>query len=256
MLSLLTKKLLMAVFVLSSLSFAGEQFSMSEADKKMYEELLENNPADMDVEAGMEMFEELGDEEALAKLLGVSQENLAGYIAGFPRYVETLGNVLGLDQVLQAMQVAEGQPKSALDSEEIFAMQAYVKSLANDLNVSIDVNENKQMKEAHALGEELYMVARGYRGLSCNSCHSLDGAILRTQPLPDMGKVNTGGTWPAYRMTLSKLITMQERSRGCMRDAGQEPLPLGSKEMVALEVYLTNLAKKHKKAIAIPGLKR
>jgi len=254
--SLLIKKILAGLFLATTLVVGGEQFSMSEADKKMYAELLENNPADMDVEAGMEMFEELGDEEALAKFLEVSQEALPQYIAGFPRYVKKMGNVVGIDQVLQAMQIAQGEKKSALNSEEIFAMQAYVKSLANDLNISIDVNENKPMKEAHKLGEELYMVARGYRGLSCNSCHALDGAILRTQPLPEMGKANTGGTWPAYRMTLSQLVTMQERSRGCMRDAGQEPLPLGSKEMVALEVYITNLAKKHKKAIAIPGLKR
>lgn len=250
-------KIVMIGSLLSTvLLFGGEQFSMSKADRAMYDELLENNPADMDVEAGMEMFEELGDEEALAKFLEVSGDDLAKYIAGFPRYVPKLGNVVGLDQVLQAMQVAQGEKKMPLGSEDMFALQAYVKSLANDLNISIDVTENKEMKASYALGEKLYMTARGYRGLSCNSCHALEGAILRTQPLPDMGKINTGGTWPAYRMTLSKLITMQERSRGCMRDAGQKPLPLGSKEMVAIEVYLTNLAKKHKKAIAIPGLKR
>lgn len=254
--NLLLKKLLLGIFLCSSWLVGGEQFSMSKADRAMYEELLENNPADMDVEAGMEMFEELGDEEALAKFLEVSGEELANYIAGFPRYVPKLGNVVGIDQVLQAMQVAQGEKKMPLGSEDMFALQAYVKSLANDLNISIDVNENKAMKASHALGEKLYMTARGYRGLSCNSCHALDGAILRTQPLPDMGKINTGGTWPAYRMTLSKLITMQERSRGCMRDAGQKPLPLGSKEMVAIEVYLTHLAKKHQKTIAIPGLKR
>lgn len=249
-------KVMMGFVLLTTLLVAGEQFSMSKADRAMYEELLENNPADMDVEAGMELFEALGDEEALAKFLEVEPKALAGYIAGFPRYVKKMGNVVGIDQVLQAMQVAQGEKMSALNSEEIFTMQTYVKSLANDMKINIDVKENKKMEEAYALGEELYMTARGYRGLSCNSCHALEGAILRTQPLPDMGKINTGGTWPAYRMTLSKLITLQERSRGCMRDAGQKPLPLGSKEMVAIEVYLTNLAKKHEKVIAIPGLKR
>jgi len=254
--TLLIKKLLLGLFISTILVVGGEQFSMSEADKKMYAELLENNPADMDVEAGMEMFEALGDEEALAKFLDVSQAALPPYIAGFPRYVKKMGNVVGLDQVLQAMQVTKGEKKSPLNSEEIFAMQAYVKSLANDMNISIEVEENKAMEASYALGEKLYMTPRGYRGLSCNSCHALKGAILRTQLLPEMGEANTGGTWPAYRMTLSKLITLQERSRGCMKDAGQAPLPLGSKEMVALEVYITNLAKKHQKAMAIPGLKR
>jgi len=39
-----------------------------------------------------------------------------------------------------------------------------------------------------------------------------------------------------------------------MNNALQAVIPIGSKEMVALEVYVTNMAKD--KEIAIPGLKR
>ncbi len=254
--SLLLKKVLLGLSLTTALLLAGEQFSMSEADKKMYEELKENNPADMNVEEGMELFEELGDESALAKFLEVDEKKLAKYIAGFPRYIKKMGNVVGLDQVLQAMQVEQGKEKNSLSSESMFSMLAYVKTLANDIPINIDVTENKEMEASFALGKELYTNVRGYRGLSCNSCHSLPGTILRTQILPEMGAQNTGGTWPAYRMTLSKLVTLQERSRTCMRDAGQAPLPLGSKEMVAVEVYITNLAKDKKHGIEVPGLKR
>lgn len=254
--SLLLKKVLLGLSLSTALLLAGEQFSMSKADKKMYEELKENNPADMNVEEGMELFEELGDEAALAKFLEVDEKKLADYIAGFPRYIKKMGNVVGLDQVLQAMQVEQTGKKDALNSESMFSMLAYVKSLANDIKINIDVKANQEMKDSFALGEKLYTEARGYRGLSCNSCHSLPGTILRTQILPEMGAQNTGGTWPAYRMTLSKMVTLQERSRTCMRDAGQAPLPLGSKEMVAMEVYITNLAKDKKHGIEVPGLKR
>ena len=254
--SLLLKKVLLGLSLTTALLLAGEQFSMSEADKKMYEELKENNPADMNVEEGMELFEELGDEAALAKFLEVDEKKLAEYIAGFPRYIKKMGNVVGLDQVLQVMQVEQGKEKDSLSSETMFSMLAYVKTLANDIPINIDVKENKEMEISFALGKELYSDVRGYRGLSCNSCHSLPGTILRTQILPEMGAQNTGGTWPAYRMTLSKVVTLQERSRTCMRDAGQAPLPLGSKEMVALEVYITNLAKDKKHGIEVPGLKR
>ena len=254
--SFLLKKVLLGLSLSTALLLAGEQFSMSKADKKMYEELKENNPADMNVEEGMELFEELGDEAALAKFLEVDEKKLADYIAGFPRYIKKMGNVVGLDQVLQAMQVEQTGKKDALNSESMFSMLAYVKSLANDIKINIDVKANQEMKDSFALGEKLYTEARGYRGLSCNSCHSLPGTILRTQILPEMGAQNTGGTWPAYRMTLSTLVTLQERSRTCMRDAGQAPLPLGSKEMVAMEVYITNLAKDKKHGIEVPGLKR
>ena len=251
------KKILLTLSLVATFVIAGEQFSMSEADKKMYEEMLENNPADIFVSDGEEIFEEdFGGEEALAKFLEVSEKELAKTIATFPKYVKKMGNVVGIDQVLQAMQVEQGNKKDALTSETIFNVAAYVKSLANDLLINIDIKENKAMEASHTLGEKLYNTARGYRGLSCKSCHSKPGTVLRTQTLPAMGVANTGGTWPAYRMTLSTLVTLQERSATCMRDAGQVPLPLGSKEMVALEVYITNLAKENKKVVAIPGLKR
>lgn len=114
------------------------------------------------------------------------------------------------------------------------------------------------MKKAYALGKEVYETKRGGRGLSCLSCHSKDviGGILRTQPLPDLGAPSTkaGATWPAYRMTKSSLRTLQRRFQGCMKNALLAVLPIGSEEMVALEVYITDKAKGNE--IAIPGLKR
>lgn len=102
------------------------------------------------------------------------------------------------------------------------------------------------------------MTARGGRGLSCLSCHSKDivGQVLRTQPLPDLGEAAAGATWPAYRMTKSSLRTLQRRFQGCMKNALLKVIPIGSKEMVGLEVYVSKLAQDKKKPIAIPGLKR
>jgi len=238
---------------------AGEQFAMSDADRAMYQEMLENNPAEIYVEEGGEIFEEeLGGEAALAKFLGVSEKELPKYIAGFPRYIAKLGNVVGLDQVMQAMQVEQGQEKTKLKSGKMFSMLAYVKSLANDEVINIDVTADEHIKAAYALGEKTYMTPRGGRGLSCNSCHSADivGQVLRTQPLPDLGDNNVAGTWPAYRMTKSSLRTTQRRFQGCMNNALLKVIPIGSEEMNALEVYVTTLAADKKKPMAIPGLKR
>lgn len=250
--------ILASLLVTSSLT-AGEQFAMSDADRALYAELLENNPAEMDVEYGGELLDEYcGGDAGLAKFLGVSEKKLPEYMSGFPRYIKQFDAVLGADQVMQALMMKNGHKPFKLSSNEMFAMLAYVKSLANDLPVSIDVNANPQMKASYKLGEEVFMTARGGRGLSCNSCHSADivGSVLRTQPLPDLGKAGAGATWPAYRMTKSSLRTLQRRFQGCMKNALLAVLPIGSKEMVALEVYVTNLSKEDKKTIAIPGLKR
>ncbi len=250
---------LLAVSTLTlSLAVASEQFSMSDADRALYKEMLENNPADIFVEEGSELFDEYVTEEALAKFLGVSVDDLPKVIATFPRYIPQVDEVLGLDQVMQAVMHLNGHKPFKLKSAEMFEMLAYAKSLANDEPIAIDIHANKKMEEAYKLGEQLFMTKRGKRGLSCNSCHSKDvvGLILRTQPLPDLGHVNAGGTWPAYRMTKSSLRTLQRRFQGCMKNALLAVLPIGSKEMVALEVYVTNLAKEKKQSISIPGLKR
>ncbi|SFV64333.1 sulfur oxidation protein SoxA [hydrothermal vent metagenome] len=253
------KKLLLPFALMVTMATAGEQFAMSDSDRAMYKEMLENNPADIFVEEGGEIFEEqLGGEEAFAKFLGVKEKDLPKYIAGFPRYIKKLGNVVGVDQVLQAMQVEQGKKKTKLKSPEMFSLIAYVKSLANGEQFTIDINADKHIKASYALGKKTFMTARGGRGLSCNSCHSADivGMILRTQPLPDLGKAGSGATWPAYRMTKSSLRSLQRRFQGCMKNALLKVIPIGSKEMVALEVYISTLAQKEKQPIAIPGLKR
>ena len=253
------RKLLLPLALMVTMATAGEQFAMSDADRAMYKEMLENNPADIYVEEGGEILDEtLGGEEALAKFLGVTEKNLPKYIAGFPRYIKKLGNVVGVDQVLQAMQVEQGKKKMKLKDKKMFSMLAYVKALANDELFTLDVTADKHIKASYALGKINFETPRGGRGLSCLSCHSADivGMVLRTQPLPDLGKSATAGTWPAYRMTKSSLRTLQRRFQGCMKNALLKVIPLGSKEMVALEVYVTTLAQNEKKAIAIPGLKR
>ena len=253
------KRVVLSVALALTMATAGEQFAMSDADRAMYEEMLENNPADIFVEEGGEIFEEeLGGEAALAKFLGIKENELPKYIAGFPRYIEKLGNVVGVDQVLQAMMVEQGKEKIKLKDAKMFSLLAYVKSLANDEQFNIDINANAHMKASYALGEKTFMTARGGRGLSCNSCHSKDivGMVLRTQPLPDLGEAGAGATWPAYRMTKSSLRTLQRRFQGCMKNALLAVLPIGSKEMVGLELYISKLAQDKQKAIAIPGLKR
>ena len=251
-------KIALSVALLTSLSFGGEQFAMSDADRAMYAEMLDNNPADIMVADGEELLSYMGGDEGLAKYLGVSEDELPSYIAGFPRYIKKFDMVVGLDQVIQAMMADGGHKPLKLKSGNMFSILAYVKSIANGEKINIDVTANPQMKEAYALGLKTFMTKRGGRGLSCNSCHSPDvvGRILRTQPLPDLSTkgVKAAATWPAYRMTKSSLRTLQRRFQGCMKNALLKVIPIGSKEMVALEVYLTDKAKGSE--ISIPGLKR
>ena len=252
-------KIAVSIALLSSLSFAGSQFAMSDADRAMYAEMLEDNPADLMVANGEELLAEYcGGEEGLAKFLNVSEEAMPAYLAGFPRYLPEFKQVVAIDQVLQGLMHKNGHKPFKLKSSDMFDMSAFAKSLANGEKSQIDVNANQHMKDAYVLGEKTFNQKRGGRGLACLSCHSSDiiGGVLRTQPLPDLSNkgVAVAATWPAYRMTKSSLRTLQRRFQGCMKNALLKVIPIGSPEMVALEVYLTKQAEGTE--IAIPGLKR
>ncbi len=244
--------------VAAGVAIAEEKLSMTQADRALYQEMLENNPADIFVEEGAEYLDELGGEEALAKFLGLKEEELPKYLAGFPRYIDKIGMVVAIDQMLQAFMYDQGKKPYKLKSAQMDALAAYVKSLANGEKIAIDVNANEHMQQAYKLGKEMFELRRGKRGLSCSSCHSKDvvGLRLRMQILPDLGdpKVKAAATWPAYRMTKGKMFTLQKRFQQCMKNALLAKLPLGSPQMVALEVYVTNMAKGQ--TIHIPGLKR
>ena len=254
-----TIKIALSLALVCSLSYASEQFAMSDADREMYAEMLEDNPADIMVANGGELLEEFcGGEAGLAAFFKISEDELPAYIAGFPRYLEEFKQVVGLDQALQGLMHKNGHKPFALKSSDMFDMGSYAKSLANGVKLQIDIDANKHMKEAYALGKLTFEQKRGSRGLSCLSCHSpqVIGGILRTQPLPDIGSKGnaSAATWPAYRMTKSSLRTLQRRFQGCMNNALLAVIPLGSPEMVGLEVYFTQEAKGSE--IAIPGLKR
>ncbi|MCK9373116.1 MAG: sulfur oxidation c-type cytochrome SoxA [Sulfuricurvum sp.] len=237
---------------------AEEKLSMSDADKKMYAELVDNNPAEMDVAEGEQLFSAAIGTEAYAKMVGVKEKDLPAYIAGFPRYVEAAKRVVTLSQTIQMAMADRSQAVPKLESKEMLKMTTYLKSLANEQKTNIDVKANKAMKEMMALGQDVFEQRRGGRGLSCNSCHSADivGQRLRMQPLPDLGASVTAaaGTWPAYRMTKSETTLLDKRFQQCMDNALLAKIPLGSKEMVALEVYITNKTKGN--AIQVPGVKR
>lgn len=237
---------------------AEEKLSMSDADKKMYAELLESNPAEMDVAEGEQLFGEMTTLADYAKMLGVKEKDLPKYIAGFPRYVEPAKKVVTLAQTVQMAAAQAGKPVPKLESKEMVKMSAYVKSLANGQKTNIDVKANKHMVEMMKLGQQVFEERRGGRGLSCNNCHSPEivGQRLRMQQLPDLGAKETAaaGTWPAYRMTQSQMVTLDKRMQQCMKNALLAEIPLGSHEIVALEVYVTNKTKGN--PISIPSVKR
>jgi L-cysteine S-thiosulfotransferase len=245
---------LLAAFALTPM-FA-ENLSMSDKDKELYSS--DENPGDLYVDKGGAIFKKtFGGVEELAKFLGVDKSKLPAELATFPKYLPKAGKIVGIDQALQLAMSEKGMKPFKLTSEDMVFMSSFVFSLANDQKLAVDTT-GEHAKAYYEEGKKIYNTQRGDRGLSCNSCHSQGvlGMRLRMQILPSLGapEFKSGATWPAYRMTKSELTTMQKRFQGCMQNSSQAQLPVGSKEMVALELYVRSLA--NGQTVAIPGLKR
>ncbi len=234
----------------------AENLSMSDKDKELYSS--DENPGELYVSKGEEIFKKtFGSTDELAKFLGVEKSKLPDELATYPKYLPKAGKVVALDQMLQLAMHEKGLKPFKLTSDDMVFMSAYVFSLANDRKLNVDT-ASEPAKEAYEYGKKIYYTQRGLRGLSCYSCHSQGvlGMRLRMQILPNLGapEFKSGATWPAYRMTKSELTTLQKRFQGCMQNSSQKPLPIGSKEMVSLELFVRSMA--NGQTIAIPGLKR
>ena len=250
-------KFLFIVLFSSSLIYS-ESFTMSKADQDMYfKEALENNPAEIELDEGSEEFEKKIGEAKLAKYLGISEKELPKYIAGFPRYIKKAGIVLTIDQLAQAVLKANGKKVPKL--KKLVKLGLYIKSLANDEKVNLDIDADSHIKSMYAYGKQMYDERRGNRGMSCWGCHTSKDALgmrLRTQIMVDISAKAraSAATWPAYRMAKAKVISVAKRIQQCQSSSGQAVLPQGSREVVALEVYLTSLS--NGATMAVPGLKR
>lgn len=252
------KKILLTATALSlfSLPMMAENLSMSDKDKELYS--ADENPGDLYVDKGAQIFKKtFGSEAELAKFLGVESAKLPDELTTYPKYLPKAGMVVSIDQMLQLAMHEKGLKPFSLTSQDMVFMSSYVFSLANDKKMNVDTT-GEHAKEYYEYGKKVYHTQRGERGLSCYSCHSQGvlGMRLRMQVLPALGaaEFKSGATWPAYRMTKSELTTLQKRFQGCMENSSQKKLPIGSKEMTALELYVRSMS--NTQTVAIPGLKR
>jgi len=193
-----------------------------------------------------------------------SEEKLKKVVGTYPKYNEKLNAVISLQQRIQMCQKLNQGVENPfpLKSEENTALLTYLKYIASGEKINVDTSSNPVVKEYYDYGKYVFELKRGKRNLSCQTCHEYAvGMVLRMQKLNPLGHEFNGikGTtaaahWPGYRMTQSKVVTIEQRFQQCMSQASMKVLPLGSKEMVALELYVTSLA--NGATIEAPGLVR
>ena len=230
-----------------------------------------SNPGYLDVDRGEALWRTpAGPKNATLEQcdLGKGPGKVEGAFADLPKYFADADRVMDLEtRILWCMEKLQGisaadyvkrpHPAGGQPVKDLGAIATYVasKSAGEKFAAKLD---NRQEKEAVALGETLFYRRSGPFDFACATCHSQSGLRIRLQGLPFLAEKKEAarvvGEWPAYRVSTAQVMTMQHRLYDCYWQMRMPELQLGSDVSVALIAFLAKQAEGGE--IAVPGLKR
>jgi sulfur-oxidizing protein SoxA len=171
--------------------------------------------------------------QSCASCHNAAESSMKGVGARYPLYDPKLGRVIDIEQRINLERARMGAAPWAWESEQMLAMTAYVKLQSRGMPVTV-----VSTGPAHATwveGKTFYETRRGQLDMSCAQCHvQNNNQKLRTEIL-SQGMTNG---FPTYRLSWQTLGSVQRRFRECNDQIRAEPLPYGSPQYVALELYL------------------
>jgi len=271
---ILLSAIIAAVLLLGSVTGALRAADDAEEEIKRYREMIDDpmaNPAFLNVDRGESLWALARGQKNVSLEtcdLGKGPGVLEGAYAELPRYFADAGQVMDLEQrLLWCMERIQG-----LDTKEILSRKFGTPGTASDLEDLVAFIANKssgmtfhiplddpQEREAYAIGEALFYRRGSLLDFSCATCHSADGARIRTTQLPNLTKPGpdaraTMGSWPTYRVSQSQTRTMQNRLWDCYRQMRMPPPEFGSEGLTALMIYLAKQADGG--TLNVPSIKR
>ena len=167
-------------------------------------------------------------------------EDVAGSMKGvravYPKWNEDAEEVRTLEMQVNACRTEnmEAEPLG-YTSTDMTSMVALISSVSRGMPV--DVATDGPVSETWEAGKELYYTRTGQLELSCANCHEDNyGRMIRADHL-SQGHING---FPVYRLKNTKLNSVHDRFKGCIRDTRAETFAPGSPEFVALELYVAS----------------
>ena len=163
-----------------------------------------------------------------------AETTMKGVGATYPKYVAGEKRVVDLEQRINQERVERmGAAPYKWESEQLLALTTYVKLQSR--GTPVNISSTGPARATWLAGKAFYEERRGQLDLSCEMCHGQNNnKNLRTETL-SQGQTNG---FPTYRLSWQTLGSVQRRFRECNQQIRAEPLPYGSPEYVALELYL------------------
>ena len=215
--------------------YSGWRFRSDETQALQMDDF--DNPGMIGVESASEAWSTVeGAEGKSCASCHNDAESMAGVKAVYPKWNEAAGEVRTLEmQINDCRENRMGAEKWKYAGGDMTDMVALLASVSRGLPVNVAIDGPAQA--TWEKGKEMYYTRYGQLELSCANCHENNwGNMIRADHL-SQGQINA---FPAYRLKNTKLNSVQDRFKGCIRDTRAETFSPGSPEFVALELYVAS----------------
>ncbi|MCB1340820.1 MAG: sulfur oxidation c-type cytochrome SoxA [Pseudooceanicola sp.] len=197
-----------------------------------------DNPGMVFVDRAMEVWNTVDGSEgkSCASCHNDPAESMKGIRAVYPKWVESAKEVRGIPaQVNDCRENRMGAKPWKYEGNEMAEMEALITLQSRGMTVDVAIDGPAQ--STWERGKEIYYTRYGQLELSCANCHENNfGNMIRADHL-SQGQING---FPAYRLKNTKLNTVHDRFKGCVRDTRGVPFKPGGAEFTALELYVAS----------------
>ncbi len=196
-----------------------------------------DNPAMLGVEEGIDTWSTVeGSAGESCASCHEDPEAMRGVKAVYPKWNEEAGEVRTIEmQINDCRENRMGAEAWKYTGDEMTNVVALLASVSR--GVPVDVTIDGPAQSVWEQGKEIYYTRYGLLELSCANCHEDNyGNMIRADHL-SQGQING---FPTYRLKNTKLNTVHDRFRGCIRDTMAETFSVASPEFVALELYVAS----------------
>ncbi|MEE3358501.1 MAG: sulfur oxidation c-type cytochrome SoxA [Pseudomonadota bacterium] len=213
--------------------YSGWRFRSDETQAVQADDF--DNPGFIYVETAMESWNTVEGEagKSCASCHG-DPEDMAGAKPTYPKWNEKAGEVRTLEMQVNGCRTEQMQAEEwKYTGSDMTNMIALLSSVSRGMPVNVAIDGPAQA--TWEKGKEMYYTRYGQLELSCANCHEDNyGNMIRADHL-SQGQING---FPAYRLKNTKLNTVHDRFKGCIRDTRAETFSPSSADLVALELYV------------------
>jgi len=165
---------------------------------------------------------------------GDARTTMKGVAARYPRVDPGAGRLVNIEGRINLCRTRhQGVEPLAYESDELLSLTAYVAHQSRGMPVSVTLDS--QNRRNYERGREFYHQRRGQMNLACTHCHDRNwGRKLAAETISQ----GHGNAYPIYRLEWQTVGSLHRRFRSCLFGVRAEMLPLGSQELVDLELYL------------------